>query len=313
LIGGIREEERMRGLRPIDWILIIGIAGVTMALCLPAIYSTHCTGGRRAQCLNNERQLALALLAYANRLGVFPPSAIEGDAPGRGQSCILDVLPDLDEQDMYNSYNVSLPNWSTVPNGKGPSNAHISAAELAILRCPSNPDVDPTPSEQVQGLNGSSLPGGELFAKAHFAVNWGGGRHGWGADFEQTHGAYRGVVMTVGSRNARGEEGRCISLADIADGASNTILLGEKKDSQGWNIGGWAGSEFDVWLSPSYPLEDPWGRKVYTGSYHDGGVINVGFTDGSVRSLSSSLDRKLWYALCTRDGGEKISSDDLAP
>jgi len=41
------------------------------------------------------------------------------------------------------------------------------------------------------------------------------------------------------------------------------------------------------------------------------GLINVGFADSSVRSLSSTIDRKLWYALITRNGGEPIALQDL--
>src|SRR5262245_1483340 len=137
-----------------------------------------------------------------------------------------------------------------MPNGSGPSNARISATELAVLRCPSSPNIDPTPSAQVLALDGSSYPSDALLATAHFVVNWGGGREGWGLDFDRTQGAYRGVVMPIGSPYARGEEGRCIGLKDITDGVSNTILLAEKKDSQGWIVGGWAGSDFDEGPAP---------------------------------------------------------------
>ena len=41
------------------------------------------------------------------------------------------------------------------------------------------------------------------------------------------------------------------------------------------------------------------------------GYMNVACADGSVRALSDKTDRKVWYALITRDGGEMISPDDL--
>ncbi len=120
------------------------------------------------------------------------------------------------------------------------------------------------------------------------------------------------MVLSEKSRNARGEEGRCVGVKDIVDGASQTLLLAEKKDSQGWNVGGWAGSEFDVGTSPCYKENDPWGNKVLTGSYHEG-RINVGFADGSIRSLSDTIARRVWYALMTRDGGEKALAGELEP
>jgi prepilin-type processing-associated H-X9-DG protein len=296
-----------QGLRLIDWLVVIAIAGLTVGLFMPAI-NTGC--GRGGQCQNNARQIGLAFLMYANRHGVFPPSAVEGIGSGSGYSCFLMVLPEFDEQDLYNAYNFSLENWSGVTGETGTSNAAISSTRLSILRCPSNPNIDDMLSSQVRRLDGSSYPGGELFARSHYAVNWGGGRQGWGTDFERTQGKYRGVMMTVGNRAGSGEAGRCIGEKDITDGASQTILLCEKKDSQGWNVGGWAGSEFDVGISPCYQGTDSWGEKVYPGSYHQG-LVNVTFADGSVRALSGTINRKLWYALITRDGGEPISPRDL--
>lgn len=299
-----------RGLRLIDWAFVIMIAAIALALLLPAIRYEVVSCGHWPNCQNNQRQIALALTMYTERFGVFPMSAVEGEGRGRGQSCFMMTMPFLDEQDLYNAYNFSLENWSTQPNGSGPSNAAISSTHLLLLRCPSSPCRDERPSDQVRRLDGSFYPAGASFTKNHYAVNGGGGHPGWGDDFDRTQGAYRGVMMTVRSRNARGEEGRCVGVKDITDGASWTILLAEQKDSLGWNVGGWAGSEFDVGTSPFYKRNDPWANRVYAGSFHEG-RINVGFADGAVRSLSDTTDRKVWYALITRDGGEQVPAGEL--
>jgi prepilin-type processing-associated H-X9-DG protein len=149
-----------------------------------------------------------------------------------------------------------------------------------------------------------------VFAKNHYAVNWGGGRWGWGTDFERTRGKYRGLMMTVRSRDARGGEARCISQREVVDGLATTVLVAEKQDGQGWNSGGWAGSEFDVGPSPCYRWNDPWGQKVYTGSFHKGG-LNLGFADGYVRYVTDKIDRNVWYALITRNGNETVTLADL--
>jgi prepilin-type processing-associated H-X9-DG protein len=261
-------------------------------------------------CQNNERQIALALNAYSSRHGVWPMSAVEGEGRGRGQTCFMLVMPDLDEQSLYNSYNFSLENWSVQSNGSGYTNAQIGGTRLRVLRCVNNPNVDDTPAEQVATLAGSAFPAGGVFAKNHYAVNWGGGRWGWGSDFERKLGAFRGVMMMVRTRDGHGVGTRCISAKDVVDGLATTILVGEKRDGQGWNSGGWAGSEFDVGPSPSYRWNDPWGQKVYTGSYHQGG-LNLGFADGAVRYVTDKIDRKLWYALITRDGNETVVPTDL--
>ena len=64
-------------------------------------------------------------------------------------------------------------------------------------------------------------------------------------------------------------------------------MVGKKHNGQGWALGGWAASEFDVGVSPSYRGDDPTARKVYTGSDHPSGT-NFAFCDGSVRGLTGA-------------------------
>src|SRR5262249_30807594 len=152
------------------------------------------------------------------------------------------------------------------------------------------------------------------FARAHYGANWGGGRGPWGEDFVKQKGTYLGVMMTVITPDGKlkGPDGRprarCVSLKDITDGVSLTLAMVEKRDSFGWAVGGWGGSEFDVHTSPAYEGDDPLARKVYTGSNHTNGPSAV-FCDASVRRLSARLDQKVWYALLTRAGGEAVASD----
>jgi prepilin-type processing-associated H-X9-DG protein len=103
---------------------------------------------------------------------------------------------------------------------------------------------------------------------------------------------------------------RCQRLEDVTDGTSSTVAFGEKKDSQGWAVGGWAGSEFDAWTSPTFTEAEPVALTVYTGSFHPGGA-HFAFCDGSVRFLKSSTNKTVWYALLTRDGKEVVSSDSF--
>jgi prepilin-type processing-associated H-X9-DG protein len=99
-----------------------------------------------------------------------------------------------------------------------------------------------------------------------------------------------------------------IGSNDLTDGAASTLLLTEKRNSQGWAVGGWAGSEFDVGTSPAMNTGDKWGDMVYSGSYHPGGV-NVVACDGSAHFVTAAMNRKLWYALITRDGGEPVADN----
>ena len=101
---------------------------------------------------------------------------------------------------------------------------------------------------------------------------------------------------------------RNVGLEHITDGLSFTLAMVEKRDSFGWAVGGWAGSEFDVHTSPAYAGDDALARKVYSGSPHADGP-NALMCDGSVRPLRARQDAAIWYALITRAGGEVVKFD----
>jgi prepilin-type processing-associated H-X9-DG protein len=102
---------------------------------------------------------------------------------------------------------------------------------------------------------------------------------------------------------------RNVTMADITDGTSFTLAVVEKRDSFGWAVGGWGGSEFDVYTTPAFQGDDKLARKVYTGSPHADGP-NAAFCDGSVRALPARQDKKIWYRLITRAGNEPVRFND---
>jgi prepilin-type processing-associated H-X9-DG protein len=161
-------------------------------------------------------------------------------------------------------------------------------------------------SDQVYTAVGTTYPPGSAFARNHYAANWGGSYTEYGEDFTYVKGSYRGVMMTVGVISPKGKT-NCIRPQDIRDGLSNTVLLGEKRDSQGWDVGGYAGSEFDVGPTPVM-LGDPILQRSYTCSFHSG-QAHFAFCDGSVKPLPATLNRAVWYAVITRDGNEVFSQD----
>jgi prepilin-type processing-associated H-X9-DG protein len=113
-------------------------------------------------------------------------------------------------------------------------------------------------------------------------------------------------MVTVRVLTVRGPT-TCLRAQDIRDGMANTIMFGEKRDSQGWNVGGYAGSEFDVAPAPQ-SADAPTARMIITGSFHPG-QANFALCDGSVKPINEGVDRKIWYGLITRDGREIINAD----
>jgi prepilin-type N-terminal cleavage/methylation domain-containing protein/prepilin-type processing-associated H-X9-DG protein len=161
--------RRRRGFTLIELLVVISIIAVLVGLLLPAVNSAR-EAGRRAQCQNNMRQLALALISVEANHGAFPAagtfaedantnpadpttSVINTYMPGqvtpRGLpmfSWVLETLPFLDQQDMYNQWTkTALTQNGTVPVGyldptsyqtAQASNFKLSNTPLAILRCP---------------------------------------------------------------------------------------------------------------------------------------------------------------------------------
>jgi len=208
---------------------------------------------------------------------------------------MVKTVPYLAPGKTYDGYDSTLPPDS-------PSNRNAAALVISEFLCPSNSHANSVPASAVTHLDGTHDTGTNRYAMSHYAVNWGGGRGPWGRHFTEVERAFRGVIRPDVVANI---PLKTIGEADITDGLSTTLLLTEKRDSQGWPVGGWAGSEFDVGDSPATKTNDEWGDFVYSGSYHQGGV-NAAFCDGSARFLTSTMNRNVWFALITRDGGELV-------
>lgn len=106
-------------------------------------------------------------------------------------------------------------------------------------------------------------------------------------------------VMIVGP-NMISDGPHSVRFADIKDGLSNTIMIAEVKNS-GIH---WAEPRDLDFREMSFRVNDPDGKGI-SSNHH--GVANVGFADGSVRTIGGDFDPKLLKALITINGGEDVS------
>ncbi|HEY2157028.1 MAG TPA: DUF1559 domain-containing protein [Isosphaeraceae bacterium] len=326
---------RRRAFTLIELLVVISIIAVLIALLLPAVQMAR-EAARAAQCKNNLKQIGLAMQNYHTGRNVMPMSTTVGNGHGLNHSVFTLLLPQLEQSNVYASYNVMVENFD-------PSNSTAVSTVISSFVCPSMPNPMPkagstiifdVPYSQVTAAGTYPATATWSFAPGHYAANWGGVHPTpYGdprvyaatgtANYVTKVGGFRGVMMDVtvnygpvGPTPAG--TSRCWALEQIKDGTVNTIAFGEKRDGFGWAVGGYGGSDLDVYLTPTYDEPTPTGNNppppsfaiAYSGSYHPGGA-HFAFCDGSVRWLKSTTSQPIWYALTTRDGKEVVSADSF--
>jgi prepilin-type N-terminal cleavage/methylation domain-containing protein/prepilin-type processing-associated H-X9-DG protein len=99
---------RRRAFTLIELLVVIAIIAVLISLLLPAVQSAR-EAARRAQCVNNIKQVVLACHNYENQIGAFPPDSIAaGDWTGTWWAWPSFILPQMEQGSSYNSVNFSL-------------------------------------------------------------------------------------------------------------------------------------------------------------------------------------------------------------
>ncbi len=203
------------GFTLVELLVVIAIIGLLIGLLLPAINAAR-ESGRRMQCCNNEKQLGLALLAYHDSLGSFPPGVTmpKGELPWSsmkwGPNWVIRILPFMEENALYKSFNIALPISDH-------SNAIARATPVHTMLCPSDAYYNSKPYNPVQ-RSGE----GENWARGNYASN-GSINFLNSANFVGPNSVYWALPYL---RGAMGVNEACSSRS-IPDGTAHTCLIGE--------------------------------------------------------------------------------------
>lgn len=218
-------RSRCRGFTLIELLVVIAIIAVLIALLLPAVQAAR-EAARRAQCVNNMKQLGLALHNYVSTHNVLPPGRIYGTgfptifAGAQNTTWFEMMLSFIEQAPLANAFNYDL--GAEGPNAPVPlgffANSTVSGTKIATFQCPSDRQntFQVTPSYiNYPPLNNTVL------TKGNYAVSW--GNTNWGQSFETESNSNLGPVYLD---SAFGHKGN-ISFASITDGTSNTVFVGE--------------------------------------------------------------------------------------
>jgi prepilin-type N-terminal cleavage/methylation domain-containing protein/prepilin-type processing-associated H-X9-DG protein len=197
----------------IELLVVIAIIAVLIGLLLPAIQKVR-EAANRISCQNNLKQLGLSLHTYYDARGNFPPGlvSLEADVRDAEASGFTYLLPYLEQDNTYRLYNFDLA-WYH------PNNYQAVQTSVKLFFCPSNRSQGQIDLNQIAIEWANPLP--PFAAACDYAFSH-GANGALERDWTRIPLAARGVFNLLTSTSAGG-----IRLADITDGTSNTLAMGD--------------------------------------------------------------------------------------
>jgi prepilin-type N-terminal cleavage/methylation domain-containing protein/prepilin-type processing-associated H-X9-DG protein len=246
----IASRRAARGFTLIELLVVIAIIAVLIALLLPAVQLAR-EAARRGQCINNMKQLGIALHNYESTNGSLPPgglltynystSAWDLNSGFSAQGRMLGLL---EQQAMYNAMNV----WFQItkdPYGAA-VNSTVLRSRVTPFLCPSDMPPNYVGTDQLAII---VAPGNNYFASLGSSMEY------------MNHDGTLGLTTVTTAAPPNGvfqSGGRAIGLRDIADGTSNTVAFGEWKVGSG-NLQQISGQ--DIIFAGAEGISNPVGRN----------------------------------------------------
>jgi prepilin-type N-terminal cleavage/methylation domain-containing protein len=282
----------------IELLVVIAVISILMGLLLPAVQRAR-EAASRTTCGNNLKQIGLAIHHYHLDYSALPPNRL---SDLHATWAVL-ILPYIEQQVLYQKWDLTQfyydqtddARLTSVPGYFCPSRRTRQTGPLASISGDQNDDMGPL---------GPFVPG----ALGDYATCTGTDNcDGCDCDGRVYNGAFRAAY------DQRGKALGSVAFAQITDGLSNTIFVGEKHVRMGFFGMGSLDCSFyngDYPLcssrsaGPNYPMaQGPNDVVAGFGSYHFGGICLFLLGDGSVRDISNQTDPMIMALLaCINDG-----------
>jgi prepilin-type N-terminal cleavage/methylation domain-containing protein/prepilin-type processing-associated H-X9-DG protein len=334
-----RISRRNQGFTLIELLVVIAIIAILIGLLLPAVQKVR-EAAARMKCQNNLKQLGLAFANYESANGYYQGPIRHNYTPPPGSptyintrhSWVVFLLPYLEQGNLLTGYKYAVDGLTPNADWNSAVNAPVAATNLSVIRCPSSP-----------GESTFTFPSGRVHAPNDYGAIWRVPRvlynNGW-ADLESTIVNVAPVTSTNSNTDngflplakvpsGKGLNGGIRRIAEVADGLSNTLILGETVGRPGlYRVGKKIDNSLTTgWVQPANDIEGIRGTDFATGtgdpgpcpmncrndgelySFHTGGC-NFVFGDGSVKFIKQSIEMRMIARLISVYGGEAQTNID---
>lgn len=303
-----------RGFTLVELLVVIAIIGILVGLLLPAVQAAR-EAARRMQCSNNLKQNALALLNYESTFKTLPPCGIDSNQ----MSWSVMILPFIEQNNLFGQFNFTQGNWRAFGR-----TTIVKGVLIPSYQCPSAPD-DSQFSKYPSQFDPPEIQEHDVRTLHYHAILGPTGMNSLTGQTYQILSNPNAVYGQIALQGAFGTAQRSSAnvnyvvpgknrLSDIADGTSNTLLLGEFawKGYQFWRpwTRGWWGDGNGTLLYTSKNITNPINSRASSpwndaslGSQHSGGA-QFARGDGSVQFIAQTIDMNVYRSVGSRSGGE---------